>query len=635
MKSPFIKTLVVILITTLVAPSVFLIAPQRAHAIDAEIVSCTDWTCIKTAVESTIGAIQNTITAVATPISAAANQAMWINANVLQPLAFILSGNLMKMLTAGVIGFVIGKANGTGVPQFVVDVRKSLQTVSDSQAMAYLNQLKRNSNSPFASSIYTALNTDYLQKTSLAGFWAANMCTLSRASPNVPAYLSGNWSQGGVTAWFALTTQTQNNPYLLYQASQNQLATLVGPGVGGATGARLSELSWGQGFMSWCGANSPGSLQATTDTRAGGAGTPACPPGSNYVSTDNKCEYGDGSPATPLSGDQGINPGDPCTNIDGTPGRVQTPGSTIKATLDKVLGGQQDQIVRMGNIGPQINQILGNIGTILQTVQFASQILGGPGSGGLFGVGQTSSSNATSRLAQFTPTDPTNYLGASNANVYQSAASSVVASTDPLGRILQYESAWNTIKASADAASTTVHSLATFCAAQADAVTRGTLTLPSGVSEPTFITAATEQAAAATTALTTSIAPVLARAAAVAPAVAAARALVAKVQCEANIPSGTSGSVYCDPAHPTVATNSTTNTYSTDVQLLQSMPPTASDIANAQQDIQTFNQAQANPPSSLNVSGGSLIDQLNLIATNANALKTSVCTPTAPPDGGY
>src|SRR3989344_8405212 len=111
------------------------------------------------------------------------------------------------MITAGVIAFVIGKANGTGVPQFVVDVQRSLQTVGDSRALAFFDQYGRNSNSPFAASITSSLRNSYLQKTSLAGFWAANMNTLARFSPDVNAYLAGNWSQGGVAAWFALTTQ--------------------------------------------------------------------------------------------------------------------------------------------------------------------------------------------------------------------------------------------------------------------------------------------------------------------------------------------------------------------------------------------------------------------------------------------
>src|SRR3989344_524183 len=255
-KTRFLTGLAILLTITLVTPSAFLFVPQQTHAQIQAVIEVGQqlWNTYKTSLETTISAIKETLTEVHTYTSMLADQAQQFNTFVLQPLALVLSGNLMKFLTASVVAFVIGKANGTGVPQFVVDVQKSLQTVGDSQALAFFDQFGRNSNSPFAYSISSSLRNNYLSQTSLAGFWAANMNTLARSSPNVNAYLAGNWSQGGVAAWFALTTQTQNNPYTFYQTSQSQLSGLIGPGVGGATGARLAELGWGQGFTSWCGA---------------------------------------------------------------------------------------------------------------------------------------------------------------------------------------------------------------------------------------------------------------------------------------------------------------------------------------------------------------------------------------------
>src|SRR3989344_3024319 len=118
---------------------------------------------------------------------------------------------------------------------------------------------------------------------------------------------------------------------------------------------------------------------------------------------------------------EGINPGDPCTNTaDGTPGTIKTPGSVIVATLNKALGSQTDSILRMGNVGPQITSVLRDIGTIMSTVNFATELLGGS-SGGPFGVGQSSSGSSQSPLRQFAPTTASgafnpsaSYLGASN-----------------------------------------------------------------------------------------------------------------------------------------------------------------------------------------------------------------------------
>lgn len=575
MKPLFIKTLAILFTITLVAPSVFLARPQLASAqweqgVPGLEVPTGDW----------ITRIKETLNLMTSYTNTAANVAMQVNAYVLQPLAFVLSGNLMKALTAGVVSFVIGKANGTGIPQFVVDVQKSLQTVGDAKALAFFDQFGRNSNSPFKSSIVSNLRKDYLSETSLAGFWAANMNTLARSTPSYrPGFLAGNWSQGGIAAWFALTTQTQNNPYTFAQNSKSQLGTLIGPGAGGATGARMAELGWGKGFLSWCGA-SAGSTTADND------------------GTEMDTE--------------GVNPGDPCTK-DGVPGTIKTPGSVIVETLNKVLGGQQDIITRMGNVGPEINGILNNIGTVMKTVNFAVDILGnsslGSATGGLLGSDSPSSANSSSRLLQY-QTAPGS-LGVTNSTVYKSAGTLTISGTDMLNRLSQYDSAWNTIDSAARAASTTLMDLANFCITQ-QTTARTILTDDPYQDLTNFLRASTDQAAAAKTAMTTAVASVLNRSANAAAISAAARAMVAKIQGEAN--AGTE-----------------TNTYLADLQTLQTMRPTDTDLSNALQDALVANIAIAVPTGSLTVTGGSLLSQMSTIGTNAAALKASVCTPTATP----
>jgi len=415
MRTRFAASALAILISfSLLAPMAFFTAPQHAEAALATLIvgGPGSVSTIKTAFETMITAIRTTISSIAEVTTAAAQVSQLLNTWVLQPLAFILSGQLLKALTAGVISFVIGKANGTGLPQFAVDVQRSMQTVADSRALAYLQQIGQ-TNSPFASSISSALRNDYLQKTTLAGFWAANMCTLAASSPNVSAYLAGDWSQGGIAEWFALTTQSQNNPYLFYPIAQTQLQNVIGPGVGGATGARLAELGWGSGFASWCGA---GDSTTSNDSAEAGAAA-ALQECSNNGGTVDQCSavY-----ETYLSSKVAISPGDTCTQSDGTPGVIKTPGSTIKSTLDKVLGSQQDKLVQMGNIGPEINLILGNIATVMQTVMLASNILGGSESDGLLGFGNTSSTGSPSPLSRFQNTQ--GYMGVGSGQVYQGAA---------------------------------------------------------------------------------------------------------------------------------------------------------------------------------------------------------------------
>lgn len=615
-KNHLVASLALVLSFSLLTPAAFFLAPQRTYAqvgvptveVNPLIVAPTGTTALKT----TISAILDALTQVNTFLTAVAGYANTINTYVLQPLAFILSGNLMKMLTSSVINYVIGKANGTGIPQFVVDVRKSMQTVSDSQALAYLKQVSL-TGSPFSSSIASALRSNYLQGSSLAGMWAANMCTLSRSSPNVQAYLAGNWSQGGVAAWFALTTQMQNNPYMLYQNSQAGLTRVIGTGVGGVTGARTQTLAWGQGFMSWCSKTDP----TTSEQNAAATKFAAC---IAQGLPEADCIAAAGGSA---SGVEGINPGDPCTKSDGTTGVIQTPGSVIKATLDKVLGGQQDEIVRMGNIGPQINQMLGSIATVVQTVKFAQSLLGGGNTGGLLNAGQPGGSLSTFSPGQDASGNFTGgYMGATNASVAAEAAAAAAAanaaaaaasanatSTGALeaaggtvsalgmtARAQLYQTSWSTIGSAASAAKANVLSLIDFCTLN-----------PTASQSSVTITAANA-------AISNLIQPILTQAAN-APAIAAAAiAMDAKVKSELGV---------------------ATSTYAADLQTLQTMSPTVAETTSAQQNALTFGTAVASPTGSLNVlvsSAVSIVSRMNLINTNATGLKTSACTP--PPDYG-
>ncbi len=566
-KNYFTIGIVISLIALLVVPSVFLIAPQRVYAYGpVVVVGDTSTTNITTMVKSTITAIQSGLNQLNTFTTKMAETARWYNENVLQPLSFVLSGNLIKMLTAGVIAFVIGKANGTGIPQFVTDVNQSLQVAADSQALAYITNVGR-TNSPFSYSISSALNTDYLSRTSLRGFWIQNMNTLAASSPYPYGYLAGDWVQGGIAEWFALTTEVQNNPYTLAQASRAQLANIVGPGAGGVTGTRLAELNWGQGFFSWCGPS--GSLSV-----------------SGYASTTKS-----------------INPGDPCTDKNGNKGIIKTPGSVINATLNKVLGARQDKIVRMGNVGPEINSILGNIATVVQTVKFASNILGGssnsPFSGGLLGVGNTSSANPISRLAQFQ--NSSGALGITDSHIYKSAATLPSSGSDMLKRVSLYKTAWDTILATANTASTSVMSLETAClnVATSTAVSAN------------FVENATIQANVARLAFTTEVVPVFVQVASANTSADTATSLVNKIQAEL-----TSGNTDIN------------STYTSDIQTLQTKPPTMVDVANVQQNAQTLGGAVATPGGSLVVAqtSSSIVDQMTLISANADALKVSVCT---------
>ncbi len=628
----FSKALTILLTVVLIMPSAFFVAPKPAHAFFSTVLDPSNL------VANTISVVKESISSIAAVTSDAALIALQINAYVLQPLAFVLSGNLLKMMTAGTIAFVIGKANGTGIPQFVADIQTSLQTVSDTHTLAFFDQYVRSSRSPWNTAIISQLSKEYLNKTSLAGFWAQNMDTLRRTSPNITGYLNGNWRLGGVGAWFALTTQVQNNPYMVYPATQNQLAALIGPGVGGATGARLKDLAHGDGFVSWCG-SSDGFLGSMSTGAVSGAHAAAIDQAANdaYDQAYNAAvAAGNESGAVELAlaasaaaksdafnraraanagnTSLGVTPGDPCTNADGTTGTIKTPGSVIVAGLNKALGGQQDNVVRMGNVGPQINQILSNMAEVLKTVQFASQILGGPGSGGLLGVDTPTPGQNRSGLQAYA--NSSGNLGSTNSTVLSGAAALPFSGSNMLDRVAQYESAIQIIRGPANTASTSVASLIQYCVAQ-QLIASSTLAIGGAPSTNStnqitltdFMSISTAQINAAQNALTTHIAPTISKIDSASTAITAARALVQKIQ-----------GGYSD-------TDAAAAEYAADLETLRTMPPTLTDLATAQQDSVTSFEttAAANPPGSLAVSGSFLIDRLNLISANAVALR-SVCT---------
>src|SRR3989344_8920042 len=106
----FSSILSAFLMISLIAPPALLVAPRPVHALGG------------VPVDDFITQIKETLNLISTYTNTAANVAQQVNTYVLQPLAFIMSGNLMKLLTASVLDFVTGKINGTGVPQFVQDL---------------------------------------------------------------------------------------------------------------------------------------------------------------------------------------------------------------------------------------------------------------------------------------------------------------------------------------------------------------------------------------------------------------------------------------------------------------------------------------------------------------------------------
>jgi hypothetical protein len=556
------RAIALILLVVLVAPVTFFIAPQRASA--ASSVGCIGGivggaatangaaAALSVPDNSFLGNLINTFTAGST-------LGTCINDLIVVPLIRAAIRAILQQMTASVINWING-GNGTGQPSFVMNLSAHLQSLGDATVLPFIAMVATGFNSPFGAAISSSLLTTYAQQSSLAGFFAANQCTLSRFSSNPSAFVAGNWSQGGIPEWFALTGPTANNPYILNQAVLAQANSNIGQAVTN----RRQDLVQSRGYLSFC----------TT----------------NNVSTQT-LDWNNFSASSPQSTSI-ISPGDPCTNGDGTQGKTQTPGSLIADYANKgIASAGFDQMNALLVSANDIDSAFSAITTAL-----INQVLG---STGLLGASQSSSSGGGRSSALTSQLQ--NYAD-SSANATQSA---FLTAQSKLADVTTYTNSWNTIVTAANTASTSLASLASFCTAAAASTTL--LMQESNSNVPAFRSAATAQVAAAQSAITSEVAPVLAQAQTATNAVAATQTFGLQVEAES---SGTSVGV----------------SLASDVATLVTMPPSPMDTAGVQMNATVGGSAAASPPGSVTVTRGTLVDQMNLISANAEALKSSVCT---------
>jgi len=475
--SSSLKVLVLSLIIALAIPYGLLVAPPPTHAAGLPV-----WDAIQDTVglaQWILSVIEETLTEVAVYLQYALDYYQYIKEYILEPLTFIQSGKAVQSLTGGVLAFVSGSTNGTGQPQFMTRFQTQQQRAGDNAARAFFGQFMSLSDSPYARAITSSLRTNYLQRTSVDGYFSAQRNTLPRYTRNQDAYLAGDWTQGGPGAWFALTTQRQNNPYMLYEDSQAQLGLLVGQ----SQETQRAQADWSHGYLSWCG--------------------------------------------TEPQGPDDVDPQAPCTKADGTEGSIQTPGSTISAYLDKGLGLSADKVAQMGNASTQISSIMGSIMDIMKLGQ---SVIGGD-QGGLAGVGNADSSGRT-LLDTYTQATST-FMGAGQCSINKTASkNSATNGSELLGRIGNYLKSWKTIGASAATAQTTVTALRDHCASE---LIRAQTASPSWRKDR-FILEATDIKNSANTALDSWISDAISTAAAASSTADAAIAYVAEVNADLNAP---------------------------------------------------------------------------------------------------
>ncbi len=249
----------------LIPASLLLSVPQHAQAQIAVV-------DIKNAIQSTVSAVQNTITAGAT--GALATKEL-----TLDPLAYAITRKIIQSMVRSIILWI--NSGFQGSPAFVTDLPGFLLGVADEVAgdFIYGSELSFLC-SPFQLDVRIALQTQYNDLSS--GY--EPQCTLTGVTENIQGFLEGTFSDGGWPAWFELTQGTTNDPTRAYYESQLAMQAAIVDAQGNA----IKELDWGNGFLSFkicsdtqvqagaetnCTITTPGTVIADQLNKALGAGT--------------------------------------------------------------------------------------------------------------------------------------------------------------------------------------------------------------------------------------------------------------------------------------------------------------------------------------------------------------------------
>lgn len=324
------------------------------------------------------------------PAHIAVNTSQLVKDTGLDGIAWVIAKTAISSMTRSLVNWI--NSGFEGSPAFVTDLRENLLTLSDAVAIGFIDELTTEAveglvlNSPYQDEIATAIRTGYYLSTG-GSFYVQNPFTLNQYSSNPAAFISGDFSQGGLSAWHAAWTNPQNNPYGAYQLAARELDRKLAM----AGGQRLTELDWGDGFLSY----------------RGGCPSPTVLPSALAES---------GAVVS-------LNQADRCVGQ-----RVKTPGSVIAAQLNETLPKGMEGLIT----ADEIDEV---IGALFQ--QLVNQVVGQTG---LIGVSAPASGGGRPFLDR--ATDPNLQQGTPNA-----------IDPDVQFRLSAYEQSWNRVHEAAKAAS--------------------------------------------------------------------------------------------------------------------------------------------------------------------------------------
>ncbi len=330
--------------------------------------------------------IKTAATAISSGATAISTEALAAKEYGFDSIAYLAAQTAMSSVVRSTVNWI--NSGFQGSPAFATDLNRNLRQVADAQAQGFLTQLINENavRSPFIDQLVVGVGTSYYLYSSRDAIKERLRYTLGDVSPNPQAFQQGDFSQGGWDAWFSTFQNPANNPY----GAQMLASQLLAGQIEAATTQRVTELGWGDGFLSW---------------------------------------RGDCISSEPATDETSLNDAETCTDYE-----VKTPGSTIKSAFEKVGFLGIDQLVNADEMNEIVSALFG---------QLVNKMLG---SGGVSSLSRPSSAGGTSPV--YRATDPGQTSG-NTANIIATFRSMVARQ---LAQLDSYAGAWRKILGAAQAA---------------------------------------------------------------------------------------------------------------------------------------------------------------------------------------
>jgi hypothetical protein len=197
--------------------------------------------------ELAVSAVQNTLTAASTGLTAANTTGLLVKENILDGIGWAIAKQMVSSMTRSLINWI--NSGFEGSPSFVTDLNAFLLDALDTAAGEYIRSLGDIGEficSPFRLDIQAALSVSYAQaRSGLPSGPTAPACRLTDIANNIEGFFAG-MSQNGWDDWLSVTNDPQNTPYGAYLEAQTRLKIkLVNE-----AGQEMEVANWGDGFLS-------------------------------------------------------------------------------------------------------------------------------------------------------------------------------------------------------------------------------------------------------------------------------------------------------------------------------------------------------------------------------------------------